>query len=477
MRETPYVRRVLEAERRYLPRSDRARYDAGLRTIRAKAHASLLPADGEQGGALDHRAWGAFVLGPILTTFAEWVVEDCRRNAQDTVFCLMREGHLLAPLIEEAARAAGVSLNVKKLWASRYAIRGASFQSASERELRAYLAKRRALSIGTVARDLGLGLDLLREESGVAGEAPLGPRELEQVVAAVTRAPELRRQVLAAAAEKRARLFRYFDAMGVFASDRSTVVDVGWNGTIQAMLADLVQRDHPRHVRGLYLATNPKLLDLPVDRCSADSFLFHLGRPRETCDILRRTPEILEHACMPALGSFRGIDARGEPETFAQPIAARQLAQIAELQAGVRHFASLWLPGAAARRRGLTHDDWSAVLDRLRAILARSLQNPTLEEARLFAEWRHDDNDGSLETEPLVGDDELRHRARFMTWDQIMRLSALECFWPQGLARLVGKGEEDSSRIVAAALRLPALRRGARLLSRSAAALARLLGR
>jgi hypothetical protein len=46
----------------------------------------------------------------------------------------MREGHLLAPLIERAARAAAADLVVKKLWTSRYALRAASFHQADDRE-------------------------------------------------------------------------------------------------------------------------------------------------------------------------------------------------------------------------------------------------------------------------------------------------------------------------------------------------------
>lgn len=481
VRETPFVSRAFEAELKHTPGWARTHYDLGLRTARAKAYASSQPFDGDE---LGHFQYGAFILGPILTLFAEWVVQDCVRNAQDTVFCLMREGHLLAPLIEKAAAAVGAKLTVKKLWASRYAIRGASFHNGSEPELRSYFTKRHNVPLSTAARDLGLDAQLLRRECNVFHDDPLTDGEIGRVVTAVVRSSELRSQMIETSAQKRHRLFRYFDEMGVFASDRMTLVDLGWGGTIQATLARVFESgdrsagDHPRPrtIRGLYLATHEKLLELPIDSCTADSFLFQLGYPLDTCNILRRTPEILEHSCMPREGSFRGIGEDGRAENFPQPIPEQQLADIEQMQAGILHFAELWLPGAANRRRHLTHHEWNGVLARLRAALARSLQNPTSEEVRLFAHWQHDNNDGSMHTEPFLGDERLRENARFMSWEQIMQLSWLECFWPQGLARLVGKGEEQGRPWVAAALRYPALRGGARLLSRSAAAVSRAFG-
>lgn len=469
-RETPYVTEVLELENRYIPPSAHSHYDLGLRTIRSKA---LTSAQTSADAPLDHFQYGAFILGPVLTLFAEWVVEDCVRNAQRTVFCLMREGHLLQPLIERAAQSMGVSLRVEKLWASRYAIRGASYHYANEPELRSYFVKRHNLPLTSAARDLGLELQTLRRLTGIAHNTALTDSEVDAVVSSVMNNAELRAQMLDTSAEKRRRLFAYFESVGVFADERLSLVDLGWGGTIQATLARVFRGlQRPQHVRGLYLATHEKLFDLPLGSCSADSFLFQLGEPRVTCDILRRSPEILEHSCMPELGSFEGIDDDGSVRTFPQPIAPAQLRQIGEMQAGIMHFAELWLPGARARRRELTHNDWNGVLERLRAHVARSLDAPTVEEARLFEGWHHDNNDGSSDTEPLLGSAEQRHRAQFMTYDQIMQLTWHESFWPQGLARLVGR-DRSESKLWRAMLRYPAVRNGASLLSRSAAAVSR----
>jgi hypothetical protein len=404
------------------------------------------------------------------------VVAGCVQQGQNVVFCLMREGHLLAPLIEKAAKAAGVDVEARALWASRYAIRAASFHHGSEPELRAYFTKRRSVPITTVCRDLGVSEEPLRRASGVQHTVPLSDRETERVIQAIVASRKLRDEMVAASAEKRKRLFAYFESMGVFANDRMTLVDLGWGGTIQRTLANVFREEkRPSHLRGLYLATHEKLLELPLDSCSADSFLFHLGRPERAAAILRRSPEILEHSCMPETGSFMGIDEEGAIATFPQTILPHQLHEIAELQRGIMHFADLWLPGSAHRRKLVSHADYEAVLTRLRAILTRSIDRPMLEETELFAAWEHDPNDGSLQCERLLGDDELRRRAKFMNYYQILELSWLDCFWPQALARVVGKSEEGTHPMWRRALRYEPVRAGADLFSRSAERLSRLV--
>lgn len=469
-REHAWLDAVIVEETRRLPTG--LPHDAGLGTLRRKAVAAA--SDGS--GTLRPADYGAGVLGPLLTLFADWVVADCVRHRQEVVYCLMREGHLLAPLIDRAARARSVRLDVRKLWASRYALRAASFHDASEAELRDYLTKRDEITLSAVARDLGVDAPLLRRVAGIDHVQALSANDRERVVAAFGASEALRAAMCDASAEKRARLFRYLDDAGVFASERLTLVDLGWAGTIQRTLAQAFRgRPRPSHVRGLYFATHGKLLELPAATCSADSFLVRLGEPADLWSILSRTPEILEQACLSPAGSLRGVANDGALEHFPQGLPIEQLRDIEEMQAGIALFAELWLPGAAARRARLTLADEEALSLRLRAILARSIERPTAEEVRLFAAWAHDTNDGSPGVELLLGDAELRRRARFMTYDEIRALSWLECYWPQGLARLVDKSPPQGTGLWQRVLANDALRAAASVVSRSRSALSRLV--
>ena len=236
LRDTPVLAEILARELRYRSHAPPLHhYDVGLRTLRLKAATSAMDAPAY---AFDHFQYGAFVLGRLFTLFAEWIVEDCLRHAQRRVYCMTREAHLLRPLIEKAARAVDAPLDVRTLWVSRYAVRGASFHAVSEPGLREYLLKRRALPIRVIAGDLGLDLELLRRLAAVTLDERLAAAETDRVVAAIVGARALREQLLEVAGAKRQRFFDDLGRAGVFEDDRLTLVDLGWGGTIQRRLAD-----------------------------------------------------------------------------------------------------------------------------------------------------------------------------------------------------------------------------------------------
>ena len=64
--------------------------------------------------------YGATVLGPILSSFTHWVYRRCQELNQSRVFCLMREGHLYAELINQCASFLPTQkLEGTELWVSR----------------------------------------------------------------------------------------------------------------------------------------------------------------------------------------------------------------------------------------------------------------------------------------------------------------------------------------------------------------------
>ena len=224
------------------------------------------------------------------------------------------------------------------------------------------------------------------------------------------------------------------------------------------------------------LATHDRVYDLPLQSGSSAGFLVDFGEPRETWDVLGGTPESLELWSMPASGSLRGFDERGEPQTFEPFLPTRQVEEIAGMQRGVLHCADLWPHGARERGAHFTYRNEEVLRGRLRAIAVRSVDDPTVEEARLFEHWEHDSNDGSLDHDGLFGNAVGRERAGFMSYEQVRAMSGSETFWPAGLAALVGKIPKRTSPLVERALRLGLVRAGSDLVARSAVAISRLFG-
>jgi hypothetical protein len=440
-RESGFTAEVFVREERYLPDSlpdfvECSHNDQGLRTLRAKALAS-----GCLDARLDHFGYGAFILGPILTFFADWVVNDCLIRNEKKAYCLMREGTFLASLINQVAECRDVNVQACPLWASRYALRLASIVDANESELRGYFTKRKIPALRTVARDLGLSITMLRDLAQVRHDEPLSLEESDGLVLALLSDTRARQQIKDAASERRARLLAYYGREGLLEHRGTTIVDLGWAGSLQNDLLGLLGANPAfRHLRGLYLATNERILKNRANQTSFDSFLFHLAAPKKPFGLLQRTPEIIEQSCMCAEGSFFGFGENGRVLNFPGTIPAKQVRETAEIQRGVRHFATLWLRGNHGTAATMSYSDRESALARLRSILARSLDHPLPEEVELFKDWVHDDNDGSTNTDPILGNEETRNRAQNMTEAAIRGLGWVECFWPAGLACLMESG-------------------------------------
>lgn len=420
---------------------DRTGGDLGLSTIRAKAFFS----EGRV-GCPGHFEYGAFILGPLLTLFAEWIVEDCLQRGESTIHCLMREGEFLSLLINKVAAQRGANVTAKTLWASRYALNAASYRRGDAEEIRSYFNKRCIPSLGMAAADLFLSKELLRARTGILHEHPMIPQECELFISTVVSDESLRRRVVEASALNRARLLQYYRNEGVAGRDRVTLVDLGWAGSIQERLLDLLGEEQGfSHIRGLYFATNEQVLEKKAALSSFDSFLYNRGGPMPSFWPLKRTPQILEQSCSCDKGSLRHIGENGVPSLFPSMIPKKQITETQQIQRGVLRFAELWLEGEHGREPGMHHSDRESLVADLRSILRRSLEDPRPEEAALFETWIHDDNDGSLAIDGILGSWQTKERAMKMTRSQILDLDWRECFWPAGLASLIGKNEEAES--------------------------------
>ena len=427
---------VLERERDLARRLGKRRFPS-LSTTRARALAQAAGA-ADPRGVLSHAQYGAAILGPALTTFAEWVVADCERRGLRTVHCLMREGHLLAPLVDAAARARKVNVTARPLWTSRYALRLASFAGPRDPNVLAYFRQRHPVTLELAARDFSLPIEVLASATGLARSAPIQGARAEHVTRAIEANEELDGAFRAAVSQRRQALAAYLRTAGLCDVPTATVVDVGWAGTIQRSLVQvLAEEGHSTFIHGLYLGASNGIDALPKDRASAQGFLFHGSAPTFIFHPLQRTPELVENACPPRVGSLRGFRADGTPEHFPVALPRRQLDEIDAIQRGIRCFAEAWFSDP-------DRPEPEEVLDEVRCVVARSLAHPTLEEVRLFAHWEHETNDGTTASEPLLGDAELQARARTMTHRAITELPWFTLFWPEGLATLVGKEPSPS---------------------------------
>lgn len=407
--------------------------DFGLTAMRAKAlrrpERSLLGADEEACWAT-----GAAVLGPVLTAFAEWVHDRAEALGASRVFCVMREGAFLAPLLDAARRQRRGGVEVSTLWLSRYVCTQAAILTASPSEIESFLQRRRAPTLAHACEGLGLTPQDLPGLANRGGDR-LDDSELRRSFLLAVGDDELRAKVVAYCAAARCRLVEYVTRTLGQGSGEALLVDIGWGATIQVGLDVALRGEGVRlPTRGLYLITNDVAVERVLDGMAVEGFLGTFGLPQRAIRWIVRSPEVLEQVCMPEVGSLLGFDDRGQPVTAPPGGDPGQHAQRQAVRSGVFAFQEVW-----ARYRGIVPGEHHTLDERARPLLLNSLLRfvvaPTCEEARVFGSWIHDENWGSGSAESVLSG-VAAERLKYLSPLQLLEIPMARLYWPFGLAAL-----------------------------------------
>jgi FMN phosphatase YigB (HAD superfamily) len=379
-------------------------------------------------------AWrfGAGVLGPVLTGFAEWVARRAHEDGLTEVWCPMREGALLSRMVDEAAKARGWAVTARPLWLSRRVTSLASLPGVGPGELRDFLHRGTGV---TVAGALDL-LDLH------PGEVPCLVTHLDRrlddadvvdrVADALTETAHLRHRLATAAEGARARLLTALRRAGALDAPELPLVDLGWGGTIQLQLARaLAAAGEGGRVSGFYLATDDRSTRLLLEGLRAEGFLGQAGHPRELVEVLTRSPEVLEQCVNAVCGSLVDFTEAGDPVLGRPAGNEAQDAERRAVQDGIRAFQDRWTGNVVA------DPGWPELTERARprlaGILRAAIVAPTAEEAALFGPWEHEDNFGSDLVTTILPDD-LVPAVPYLSPNDLAGLHMRDAFWPALLA-------------------------------------------
>lgn len=413
---------------------DPVRGDCGLTALRSKA-AFRSQGAGLAPGISSYWQSGASVLGPVFTGFAEWVHGRAREEGVSTVYCIMREGEFLARLVNGARGYLGSAVAARPIWLSRQVCARASLFSASAEELSTFLNRRRPPTLTELCDALGISLMQLPEVFN-DGEGRLDDPDLwQRTVDSITSRPEVQAVIVSASARLRERLVEHFVATVGPDAGRVVLADLGWGGTIQAYLnTALAGAGVDVDTVGLYLLTHDAAVDRMLDGVKMDGYLASGGVPEQGVRWIIRSPEVLEQACMTDAGSITDFKPDGEPLTGPVNESSVQMLQRVAVQGGILAFQSEWARYAdVVPAKSRTLDDSARAL--LLRILSRFVISPTIDEARMFGSWSHDENFGSEGTEPVLVR-EMVPLLKYMTPAQYVSLPMQKLYWGFGLATL-----------------------------------------
>ncbi|WNZ25025.1 hypothetical protein HJG54_20665 [Leptolyngbya sp. NK1-12] len=414
---------------------DPHRGDQGITSFRTK----LLNLSSPQS---QYWRYGATNLGPVFHGFIRWVLSLQTQISVETSLFLMREGEFLLQLVSQLETTDQTESTEQSryqnqlAYLSRRVVRQAALYKIDRSGLESLMSGRKLPNtreflslIGLDASDLGKHTHLI--------EASLAEVSVkEQLLDFILGQPRLCQKILTQAALKRARLMAHLRSVlpaEAFDGSRQSsyrvgLVDIGWNGSIQRYLQQIIhQEGYKIDFFGFYLMTTASIKELTMQGIKAYGFLADSGRPCQEHQWMMRTVEILEQSCTAAIGSLVDYTASGQPVIGHCMIPPAQLAQIREIQQGILAFHTI----AALHIQQLELTDTLKSL--LRRVLFRSVCHPTIDEVQLLQAWQHDENLVQQTAETLVSGDIIKFVSH-MTPRQFLALPMSEIYWPYGLA-------------------------------------------
>jgi predicted HAD superfamily hydrolase len=379
---------------------------------------------------------GAFLFGPLLARYADWVVGECRKEGITTVLALMREAVVLGPMVERAAKAAGYALKVKTFYASRASMKLASLCKATHKSLLSRIDKFGGkITFDEVLKMMGLSSEMIGFSDEVKNSVV---PDMDALVHELTQGG-IAELIEKNSAELRVAAMHYLQK-NLAGADKVVIVDLGYRGTIQRYMEDMLAFEGVQcQLIGCYFTTTQHASSQILAGSDIRAYMGDVGSEEFLIDCFRRHPEILEQSICATTGSTEGyaIMPNGEVEprlglSFSPEEENRKKELIQE---GIFSFQSRWLD-IMLTKGFLTNPDSKVMLEEIddysRSILHRISAFPSQYEASLLGTLHHDDNNGA-DTGNLICNDEARKSFREHGYQGLINARP---YWHDGVVAL-----------------------------------------
>lgn len=400
--------------------------DLGITSLRAKSIACL---DENEIDATSYYRYGVTLLGPVLSVFVNWVWLTAKNKRVELILPVMREGYLITELLKQIAELdTPEPLTIRPIFLSRRLLVRTSIYEVDRKSLENIRFTNLGMSVSNFIELVGLDMSEVKDTADFINGTISDDTVFDRVVKTLIDSEFLKEKIKYRARQERRGLISYLKK--IFGDAKhATLVDVGWNGTIQRMLQEIIEQEGLAiKIEGLYMMTTPKVNESLFDRVLTKGFFVDAGRPEADFDQLQRTLEILEQSCSPSHGSVSHYDRRtGSPILSRDLIPVNQRLEIDEIQEGIKFFHSIYLEHVFSTA---TLSSLERIKPVVTTILRRSMMAPSKEEANLFKDWEHDDNLGTGGTTSIFGDYRLQLFLKYMTQTQFGSIPARDLPWP-----------------------------------------------
>lgn len=326
------------------------------------------------------------VTGPIFLGLVQWIVSEIRRDPPETVLFCARDGRFLHTVFERLSREKALP-PARYFEVSRRALAFPTIREMDERNLHILCANNAPLPVAEFFTRLGIDITRYPAELERAGLRPDTEvydddsreriRELFLLLSSV---------VLGAAQAEREILVAYLRQCGALDARDLVLVDIGWGGTLQQALADVLHDEHvAARLRAFYLSTDERVLQLR-DAGIARAWFANGGLPVLMQQVISPGYWLLELAFAAQHGTILGYrrlaDGTVEAVRHAYDDQSPNALTSRTIQAASTELIGRWL-------RIFGPDGAEIPMATAFAGFRRFVERPTQDEARFFGDMIH----------------------------------------------------------------------------------------
>jgi len=295
--------------------------------------------------------YGYATTGPVCAGFTEWLVEQVAKRELQAIYFLSRDGYMIQRLFKMFRPPELADLETHYLYASRRALRFATIQTIDEPALEFLTESFDLNEVGGFLQRIGFD-----PQAYVGDIQRAGFRDARQLVQTSVDFEKLRQLIQSLsepicerARSERAVILEYLRKSGLADGRRIAVVDVGWRGSQQHSIQEILHAEGERiDISGFYYGTVLPAKNLFGSRLRHEAYLFKLGQPREYEALVMSCPELSELCFTAPEGSLIRLEREqsGDFVPVMQPFDAEEEARhenVEKIQAGAMQFAMDYL--------------------------------------------------------------------------------------------------------------------------------------
>lgn len=387
----------------------------------------------------DEKKWytlGNMVLGPLLTGFAEWILNIAEENNIDTIVPFMREGKLFTQFLEKAMKYRERKVNIIPAYVSRKALFLASFDEWNEKKIED-IYNIKGINIKEVFSILKiepLGNPFYNYYTCVLKEASLiriNGKRLDIALKEYLLSDKVKTAIEKIIVQERKIVQRYLSQL---TNDKRFIsVDIGFKGTIQTSIERIFTLNN-KNIDNIHLVLFgcSKGIQAVFKNVDFRGFVGSFGRNEDIISNIYFAPYIFEQMMMCEEGTTIGYK---KEDTKIMPIVKdtiknEQKRKIELCQTGALEFQKHFL-NLADKKREMKESILNA--RDLGKIAVRLLQYPMIEEAELLGNLEHDENFGA-DVSKLICEKEHLSLLKEKGQDEFFKtLGLYDVLWWQGL--------------------------------------------